>query len=244
MDSTPQRPIAGHLTRCLPLMGLALMGCLNNLAARSVGHMPCSEDEIEISADSGAFGNTRTWVATCRGRQYHCAIQHAGGGHKVTILQSACTPSDSPAQAATPTPVSKADPTAGPWRELGHDGVRFAIPSTWERDLSAKGEIYRDDDNHYAVRLRIVPSSASASEWLATEYAGADIQEQQIGDRMLPIATKTGKKLRVLAVAAAVDGKLYELACTSDDIASPKAPKVCVRVLLSFRVDAKASATM
>lgn len=52
-------------------------GCASTLKAVTSGQVGCSENEIEIVEDNVGF-STRTWVAECNGRTYHCSA-HGGG---------------------------------------------------------------------------------------------------------------------------------------------------------------------
>lgn len=48
-------------------------------------------------------------------------------------------------------------------------------------------------------------------------------------------ATKVGTKLRLTASVISTGGKVYELACTSDDIKKPKTDVTCSAIVRSLR---------
>lgn len=66
----------------LVMVGLNISGCAASLPSgqyqqQSSGFMGCRPNEITIAEEE--FGNTQTWVASCRGRTFHCA-RYVGNG--------------------------------------------------------------------------------------------------------------------------------------------------------------------
>jgi len=51
---------------------LVFSGCVS-LRSLSSGEIGCPESGITITDDSGAFGNHRTWSATCENRSFYCS---------------------------------------------------------------------------------------------------------------------------------------------------------------------------
>ncbi|MGZ3480715.1 MAG: hypothetical protein ACXU81_10225 [Myxococcaceae bacterium] len=66
------------MRQCLAVSLLLLAGCSTVPAMRnlSAGQLGCSPEEISIS-QAQTYGQTASWAATCRGKQYWCS---AGGG--------------------------------------------------------------------------------------------------------------------------------------------------------------------
>lgn len=84
----------------------AIAGCAN-LRAASSGEVGCPASEIAISDDSGPLGNSRTWVAECRGRVFYCSA-HATGESE----QYSCTESAAPDEIATTADTTANEPSA------------------------------------------------------------------------------------------------------------------------------------
>ena len=63
-----------------------LSGCAT-LAAQSVGHVGCREDEITTSDVTYNLG-LATWTATCQGKAYVCSQQWVSGNE----TETACSP--------------------------------------------------------------------------------------------------------------------------------------------------------
>lgn len=74
---------------------LLLAGCSTVPAMRnlSAGQLGCSPEDISIS-QAQTYGQTASWAATCRGKQYWCS---AGGGESIS---TSCREAASTASAA------------------------------------------------------------------------------------------------------------------------------------------------
>jgi len=128
-------------------------------------------------------------------------------------------------------------PPPKPMRMVGpHYG--FVLPSSWMRDDAATtGYVYRDDKRHHAVRIRVESSAATADEWIEQQFPDAsETWTRTLGKSTAIFAKKVGKTLRIVVAVIVDAGIVYELACSSDDIASPEADAICEGVLASFRV--------
>ncbi len=95
-------------------------GCIasSTLAGKSSGLIGCRTNEIEIK-DQSVDGLVRTWVASCRGRDYQCNITGEGG-------DTACAPLDGPKQEAKRAPVPSTPTDSEPPRGAG--GFVFGVP--------------------------------------------------------------------------------------------------------------------
>jgi hypothetical protein len=230
----------------------ALAGCVT-LAGRSAGHVPCTQSEIETSQESVTVEG-RSWVATCHGRSYVCSSQKADSTPwflptSNTSQQVSCSASDEGSSASSepwtaPAPItaSKAatvedDEAEGP-QTIDHQAAKFELPASFARDFDAPGELYRDDARTYAVRFAVESWSGDVAAWVAERFPDAETRPVSIGGRTLTLVQRIGQKLYVSAVIVVVEGKLYELACSSTDVGAKNIPKTCRRVLDSFRLGA------
>jgi hypothetical protein len=75
------------------------------MQAASVGYLGCPESEIQISNESQGMG-TRTWTASCRGREFLCSEiqggQYAPSNVTCTARASGTTGQPGSGVAATP----------------------------------------------------------------------------------------------------------------------------------------------
>jgi hypothetical protein len=76
----------------LSLLSLFLVSGCTSLAGVSAGHVGCLQDDIKISNEQTDW-STKTWMATCEGRNYICSYAITGSsGHGGTTGQVNCSP--------------------------------------------------------------------------------------------------------------------------------------------------------
>jgi len=213
------------------LIACGTVSCgVSGLRARAAHDFGCSDGEVEIrTIGAGAYaasgcGQSATYVCKSDGfgTTRQCfregGVSGGGGGYYAT-------PSAPPEKKATGDIV------------VEHDGARFTLPNNFARDDDASDEVYRDDNRHRAVRLRILAEDAVAADWVAKQMPdAAQIWTKNYGGRDVVLATKIGKSLRVTTATVSHEAKLYELACTHDDLKLTKTDSICTTILLSFRV--------
>jgi hypothetical protein len=74
------------------LLSLLLVSGCTSLAGVSAGHVGCLQDDIKISNEQTDW-STKTWMATCEGRNYICTYAITGSsGHGGTTGQVNCSP--------------------------------------------------------------------------------------------------------------------------------------------------------
>lgn len=96
--------------------------------------------------------------------------------------------------------------------------------------------MYRDSARHHAVRLAVEESTQTAGEWIAAHHVNAEQWTEEHEGATVNFATRVGSKLRLSVGVVASGAKVYELACTSDDVTSPKPDLTCTTVLRSLRL--------
>jgi hypothetical protein len=110
--STSISPCFGGALLCAAL----LTGCGAQLRAASAGQIGCSPDEVVI-ADNHAGWGSRTWKATCRGKDYSCSAVATGNN----TSQVSCAPmadASTSTGGATPAAPVAAAATSDVGREL------------------------------------------------------------------------------------------------------------------------------
>ncbi len=98
----------------LAVPGMCLVTSCATVESITATQTGCGQGEIQISDDS-SVGNTRTWLATCRGQRFRCA--HVAGG------DSRCTPEAMPPAGPPPIPGPGVQRVQG----VGPNGAPIAL---------------------------------------------------------------------------------------------------------------------
>lgn len=218
------------LLASLVLAAIATSACHDGLRKRASFDLHCPARSLSI-VDIGAGGQR---VSGCG--QVATYVCSGGGEREVCVREGAV-------ETAAAPPTAAAQPSASPTAEaedatktIGRLGLHVDVPKSWEFDSDAKGEVYRDGHRHHAVRIVVEVSTKEPTEWIAERYPAAHTWTRTIGNREVLLATRVGKSLRMTLAAIADEGKIYEVACTSDDTTATKTDAICTRILLSVRV--------
>lgn len=118
-------------------------------------------------------------------------------------------------------------------KAVERDDVRFELPEWFSLDDDEA--VHRDPNRHHAVRLTVADWDKDAPAWLDERHPGAKKWIESVAGREVHFATKLGSKLRLTVSVIAVPGKLYELACTNDDVALPRPDETCTAIVRSLR---------
>jgi hypothetical protein len=121
-----ERRLSGNVLAVL--VPLFSAGCGAELLANvSAGQIGCPPDEIVIEHDSGPYGNSRTWQATCHGATFQCSVygSHVAGCTALREPRRAAAPAESAAAvAATPPPPLSSGELP---KELSEEQLRFGM---------------------------------------------------------------------------------------------------------------------
>lgn len=200
---------------------LILEGRVRNRASYDIR---CSSEDITVSDIGG-----RAWRATGCGRSatYVCIDETC-----VLNGRDLGTYAPPSAPAAPPSPVES---KAAKALHVTDHGTTYDLPAGFALDDDAKIEVYRDGGRHHAVRLNIEKTADTADAFLIAKHPSAKVWSTDNDGTATSYARWSGTTLRFASAAIARDGRVYELACSSDDVTSEKTDAVCTQILKSFR---------
>lgn len=204
----------------------SLTGCGGGLRARAASEFGCQPEDVTITRlGAGGYrafgcGQSATYVCTTT---------------NVCIRESGSGPASGGSGGGIPSGAS-ADGIK--MQAIESDDVRYEMPEWFKLDEDSKEKVYRDDNKHHAVRLTVEATDADEKAWIEEHYPGAEQWTESVAGREVYFATKVGKKLRVTVSVIAVTGRIFELACTSDDLKKPKPDVTCSAIVRSLRTRA------
>jgi len=215
------------MPRLLAFALVLLAGCTSRLRVRAANEFGCPESQVTVEG-IGAGGYRATGCG--QSAVYVCGRD---GCMRQGPVES--TRGDAPIASA---PVTTGEPSAGGVKmtAIEQDEVGFEVPAWFNLDEDASPPVYRDSARHHAVRLAVEASTQTAEEWIAAHHANAERWTEELAGGTVHCATRVGSKLRLSVAVVASGTKVYELACTSDDVTKSKPDLTCTTVLRSLRL--------
>lgn len=202
---------------------MMLAACASGtVRTRAANEFGCPRGDVRVEGIGGG-----AWRASGCGQS---AIYVCEG---VCIRQSAS--GSPPSSGVAPAAVASGVADGVKMQIVENDDVRFEMPEWFKRDEDAKEAVYRDDNRHHAVRLTVADSDLDEAAWLDEHHSAAERWTETIAGTTRHFATRVGSKLRLTVAVIATGARVYELACTSDDLKKPKTDVTCAAILRSLR---------